>query len=59
MTTLDELNAVKEKLSVGDQMKLKVYRDGQYLDITLTLGEDKPETVSTAYRVESNASDVA
>ena len=37
--TMDELNAVKNAHAIGDQMTLKVNRNGQEMDITLTLSE--------------------
>ena len=39
ITTMDELNAVKNKHSIGDTINLKINRDGQEKDISLTLGE--------------------
>ncbi len=39
ITKMDELNEVKNKHSIGDTMKLKINRDGQEKDISLTLGE--------------------
>lgn len=37
--TMDELNEIKNKHSIGDELKLVVNRDGKKVDITLTLGE--------------------
>lgn len=39
ISTMDELNSIKNKHSIGDEMKIKVNRDGQEKDLTLTLGE--------------------
>ena len=39
ITTMNELNEIKNEKSIGDTIKLKVYRDGQYKDISLTLQE--------------------
>ena len=39
ITTMDELNTVKNKHSIGDTITLKINRDGQEKDISLTLGE--------------------
>ena len=39
ITTMDELNEVKNKHKVGDKMTLKIYRDGKEKEITLTLQE--------------------
>ena len=37
--SMEELNNVKNTLSVGDKVNLRIYREGFYKDITLTLGE--------------------
>ena len=39
ITTMDELNELKNKHKIGDQMTLKVNRDGQERDLTVTLDE--------------------
>lgn len=39
ITKMDELNDIKGKHQIGDEMKLKINRDGQEKEITLTLGE--------------------
>lgn len=39
ITTMDELNELKNKHSIGDEMKIKVHREGQEKDLTLKLGE--------------------
>ena len=39
ITTMDELNEIKNKKQIGDTLKLKVYRDGKEKDITVTLQE--------------------
>ena len=39
ITTMDELNEVKNSHKIGDEMKLKVNRNGQEIEITLTLAE--------------------
>lgn len=39
ITTMDELNEVKNKHKVGDKMTLKINRDGKEKEITLTLQE--------------------
>ncbi len=36
---MEELNEIKNKKSIGDNIKLKIYRDGDYKDITLKLQE--------------------
>lgn len=39
ITTMDELNEIKNSHQIGDTMKLKINRDGMEKEITLTLGE--------------------
>ena len=39
ITTMDELNKIKNSHKIGDEMKLKVNRNGQEIEITLTLAE--------------------
>ena len=34
-----ELNEIKNSHQIGDEMKLKINRDGKEKEITLTLGE--------------------
>ncbi len=43
ITTVDELNEIKNKHAVGDELKLKVYRQGKTVNITLILGEEVPD----------------
>ncbi len=40
--TVDDLNEIKNKHKVGDQLKMKVYRQGKSININLILGEDLP-----------------
>ena len=37
--TMDELNEIKNSHQIGDEIKLKINRDGSEKEITLTLGE--------------------
>lgn len=39
VTTMDELNEIKNKHSIGDTMKLKIFRNGSEKDIELVLQE--------------------
>ena len=43
VTTVDELNEIKNKFKPNDVLTLKVYRSGTYTDISLVLGEDVPQ----------------
>ena len=37
--TMDELNEIKNNHKIGDNIVLKIYRDKEYKEITITLGE--------------------
>ena len=39
VTSISEINVIKNKLKVGDKIKIKVYRDKAYTDIYVTLKE--------------------
>lgn len=39
ISTMDELNEIKNSHKIGDEMKIKVNRNGQEKDLTITLGE--------------------
>ena len=39
ISTIDELNEIKNKKQIGDTIKLKIYRDGKEKEISLTLQE--------------------
>lgn len=39
ITTMDELNEIKNSHSIGDEMTITVNRDGEEIDLTVTLGE--------------------
>ena len=39
VTSMDDLNKVKNSHKIGDEMKIKVNRDGQERELTVTLGE--------------------
>lgn len=39
ITKMDELNEIKNSHQIGDEMKVKVNRDGQEKDLTIVLGE--------------------
>ena len=42
ITTMDEINAIKEELKAGDKLKIKVYRmaTGKTVDLTITLTDE-------------------
>jgi len=40
--TVDDINDIKNKKAPGDTIKLKIYRKGQYIDISVILGEEMP-----------------
>lgn len=39
ITTMDELNEIKNSHQIGDEIKIKVNRNGQEKELTITLGE--------------------
>ena len=39
VVTMDELNEIKNTHKIGDTITLKIYRNSEYIDIQLTLGE--------------------
>ena len=39
VSTMDDLNKIKNSHKIGDEMKIKVNRDGQERELTVTLGE--------------------
>ena len=41
ITTMDELNEIKNSHQIGDEMKIKVNRDGEERELTITLGEQR------------------
>ncbi len=38
--SVPEINVIKNKLKIGDKIKVKVYRDKEYKELTITLGEN-------------------
>ena len=38
--SVSEINVIKNKLKVGDQITVKVYRDGEYKELKITLAEN-------------------
>jgi serine protease Do len=41
VTTVAEINAIKNKKKIGDTLTIKVYREGSYIDIKVVLEEAK------------------
>ena len=46
VSTIDEINNIKNEKEIGDKVKVKVYRNGEYKEGTITLGSD--EEISTS-----------
>lgn len=40
--TVDDINEIKNKKKPGDEISVKVYRKGSYVDLKIILGEDAP-----------------
>ena len=41
--TVDDINEIKNKKNPGDELALKVYRKGKYVDLKVVLGEESPQ----------------
>jgi S1-C subfamily serine protease len=52
VSTIDELNEYKNTLSVGDEVTLKIYRNKEYITVTLTLGIAPTEDDSTSSSIQ-------
>lgn len=46
ISTVNELNTIKNEKEIGDKVKIKVYRDGEYKEGTITLGSDENANTS-------------
>lgn len=46
--TVDELNTLRDQNKVGDTVTLTIVRDGKTMDISLELGEDKPQQTNSS-----------
>lgn len=44
ITTVDELNEIKDKHKAGDTLNITVYRSGQKTDVSVKLGEEKSQS---------------
>ena len=54
VTSINEINNVKNTYSIGDKFTLKVYRDNSYIDITITLAETPEEQETTSSSTNQN-----
>jgi len=41
VTTMDKLNELKNKHNIGDEVKIKLIRNGEEKEVSITLGENK------------------
>ena len=39
VASVSEINVIKNKLKIGDKITVKIYRDKEYKEITIILGE--------------------
>ena len=46
--TKQELNNIKNQKQIGDKVKIKVYRSGEYKEGDVTLGSDENVNTDTA-----------
>ncbi len=42
--TVDDINEIKNKKSPGDEISVKIYRRGEYVNLKIILGEENPGT---------------
>ena len=59
VTSVDEINTIKNTYSIGDTITLTVYRDNEYIEVSVTLGEmteeDEEEEESTTLQIPSSS----
>ncbi len=55
ITSISELNVVKNKCKIGDTVKLTVYRDGKMVDLNVTLDESKSSEDSSSSRTQQRS----
>jgi serine protease Do len=56
VSTLGELNVIKNKCKIGDTVKLTIYRDGKMIDLNVTLDEAKSSEEDTTKSSERDYS---
>ena len=44
VTTVDEINEIRDEHKAGDQLTMDIVRNNEKMTLTITLGEEKPET---------------
>jgi serine protease Do len=54
VSSISELNEIKNQFSVGDTVTLTVYRNGKKLDVDVVLGESSGEDSSTSSSTQQN-----
>lgn len=55
VTSITEINNVKNNYSIGDEFTLKVYRNNNYIDVTITLAETPEETATSSNTTQQNS----
>ena len=53
ITTIDEINDIRDTHKVGDDVKVELSRNGKKVKVTITLQEDKPVTEDKAQKTET------
>ena len=58
VTSVDEINTIKNTYSIGDTITLTIYRDNEYIEVSITLGEmtEDEEEESTTLQIPSSSS---
>ena len=54
VTSISEINNVKNTFNIGDEFTLKVYRNNNYIDVTITLAETPEKTTISSTTTQNN-----
>ena len=55
VTSIDEINNIKNTLEIGDTISLKIYRDDNYKTVKIILGETPEEEESKTTKQNYNS----
>ena len=54
VTSISEINNVKNTYEIGDEFTLKIYRNNNYINVTITLAEAPEETTMSSTTTQNN-----
>ena len=54
VTSINEINNIKNNYKIGDEFTLRVYRNNNYINITITLAETPEETTTSSTTNQNN-----